>query len=108
MPYAIATPEQTRAKRTAWSVKKSIGGPPWSLRREAPGAAVFYHRARTARRGEQLPRGALRAAAGPRRARGGAPPRPARAADRGGAEESLGEEQEVGGAHRRRAVVELD
>src|SRR6266550_5642699 len=52
MPYAIATPEQTRAKSTAWSLKKSIGGPPWNLRREAPGAAVFYHTRLEARAAE--------------------------------------------------------
>src|SRR4051794_25380672 len=29
MPYAIAAPEQTRAKSTAWSLKNSIKEPPY-------------------------------------------------------------------------------
>src|SRR5689334_8579219 len=47
MPYAIATPEQTRAKRTAWSLKKSIKEPPTTVAPVRPGAAVFYHSGRS-------------------------------------------------------------
>src|SRR5438094_8199836 len=43
-PKPIPIAEQTRAKRTAWSLKKSIGGPPSRSAPRHPGAAVFYHR----------------------------------------------------------------
>src|SRR4051794_24080196 len=43
MPQPTAMTEQTRAKKTAWSTKKSRGCLLQTQRREVPGAAVFYH-----------------------------------------------------------------
>src|SRR5512133_950570 len=86
IPYAIATPAQTSANRTAWSLKKlptiSVPTPSQGQRRGVPGAGRFLSHA--ARRRPARPEGARRAR-GARASRPdsdgwcprGPPPRPA-------------------------------